>query len=126
MFQSNQPPRCKRRRRMMGFLEPCLLLLLLQGDTHGYHLLNNLHHFGVEPESYDPSMIYRALREMEINGWVTSYDGSDSQGPQRRMYHMTKEGENYLANWIFDLRRSKEEIERIIHLYETEKAAEEG
>jgi DNA-binding PadR family transcriptional regulator len=102
----------------MGFLQPCLLLMLHREDAHGYELLNGLDEFGLNPEAYDPSMIYRALRDMEEAGWVTSYEGEESLGPQRRIYHVTGDGERYLEQWIQDLRRAKREIELLIQAYE--------
>jgi DNA-binding PadR family transcriptional regulator len=103
---------------MMGFLQPCLLLMLHRGDAHGYNLLNGLGEFGLNPEAHDPSMIYRALREMETSEWVVSYQGQESQGPQRRVYRLTEEGRRHLEIWIQDLHRSKREIELLIQAYE--------
>lgn len=110
--------RGKRRRRLMGFLQPCLLLMLHREDAHGYELLNGLDEFGLNPEAYDPSMIYRALRNMEEAGWVFSYEGEESLGPQRRVYQVTEDGEQYLEQWIQDLRRAKHEIDLLIQAYE--------
>jgi PadR family transcriptional regulator PadR len=107
-----------KRRRMVGFLQPCLLLMLHRGDDHGYNLLNGLEEFGLNPEAHDPSMIYRALREMEELGWITSYEGEESKGPQRRVYRLTQEGERHLAIWIEDLRRGKREIDLLLEAYE--------
>ncbi len=103
---------------MMGFLQPCLLLMLHRGDAHGYNLLYGLDEFGLNPEAHDPSMIYRALREMDSAGWVTSYEGEESQGPQRRVYRLTEDGKRYLDVWIDDLCRGKREIELLIAAYE--------
>jgi DNA-binding PadR family transcriptional regulator len=102
----------------MGFLQPCLLLMLHREDAHGYELLNGLDEFGLNPEAYDPSMIYRALRNMEEAGWVLSYEGEESLGPQRRVYQVTEDGERYLEQWVQDLRRAKREIELLIQAYE--------
>jgi PadR family transcriptional regulator PadR len=103
---------------MMGFLQPCLLLMLHRGDAHGYNLLNGLDEFGLDPEAHDPSKIYRALREMDMAGWVTSYEGEESRGPQRRVYHLTEEGRHHLDVWIEDLRSGKREIELLLAAYE--------
>jgi DNA-binding PadR family transcriptional regulator len=83
--------------------------------------MNELPRLGIDVEAYDPSVIYRALRDLEMDGWVTSYEGSESQGPQRRMYHLTADGKDYLEAWIKDLRYSKDELERIIRFYEEER-----
>jgi PadR family transcriptional regulator PadR len=103
---------------MMGFLQPCLLLMLHRGDAHGYNMLNGLDEFGLDPDAHDPSMIYRALRDMEERGWIVSYEGEESLGPQRRVYRLTEEGEHHLAIWIEDLRRGKREIELLLAAYE--------
>lgn len=108
----------KRRRRMMGFLQPCLLLMLHREDAHGYNLLNGLDEFGLNPEAHDPSMIYRALRDMEAAGWITSYEGEESLGPQRRVYRLTEEGRRYLDVWVKDLHRAKREIGLLLEAYE--------
>ena len=113
----------RRRRRMTGFLQPCLLLMLHRGDTYGYNLLNGLDEFGLDPEAHDPSMIYRALRDMEEMGWVISYEGEESLGPQRRIYQLTEDGERHLAIWIEDLRRAKREVELLINAFERDIAS---
>jgi DNA-binding PadR family transcriptional regulator len=92
--------------------------MLHRGDAHGYNLLSGLGEFGLNPEAHDPSMIYRVLREMEAVGWISSYAGEESRGPQRRVYHLTEEGERHLEIWIEDLRRSKGEIESVLEAYE--------
>jgi DNA-binding PadR family transcriptional regulator len=102
----------------MGFLQPCLLLMLHRADDHGYNLLNGLSEFGLNPEAYDPSMIYRALRDMEERGWISSYEGEESLGPQRRVYRLTEDGQQSLVIWVDDLRRAKAEIESLIQAYE--------
>jgi PadR family transcriptional regulator PadR len=94
------------------------LLMLHRGDDHGYNLLNGLDEFGLNPEAYDPSMIYRALRDMEELGWVTSYEGVESLGPQRRVYRLTGEGKRHLSIWIDDLRRARREIELLLEACE--------
>ena len=39
--------------------------MLHRGEAHGYNLLNGLDEFGFNPGQKDPSLIYRALREMD-------------------------------------------------------------
>jgi len=67
-------------RRAVRFLEPTLLLLLHHGQAHGYTLLAELESFGLGDS--DPSVLYRALRDMEEKGWVSSYwEEEQTQGP---------------------------------------------
>ncbi len=110
----------RRRQRVMSFLQPCLLLLLTRDEAHGYSLIDGLDEFGFERQRFDPSLIYRALREMEDSGWVTSRWDDDSQGPRRRVYQILPQGEAFLAEWIADLRRTRAEIDRLLASYKEE------
>jgi DNA-binding PadR family transcriptional regulator len=104
----------------MGFLRPCLLFLLARDDAHGYSLLDELDEFGIDPEQIDPSLIYRALRDMEDAGWVASEWGEESQGPQRRVYRIVPEGKSYLADLMNGLRRQRDEMDHLLQAYEKE------
>ena len=107
-----------RRRRVMSFLQPCLLVMLHRGQAHGYSLLNGLDEFGFGKGQLDASLVYRALREMEAAGLVVSEWGVDSQGPRRRVYAITEEGEQHLVGWLADLRRTRQEIDDLLAAYE--------
>lgn len=116
------------RRRVMSFLQPCLLLLLRRGQAHGYSLLNDLAEFGFRPGQKDPSLVYRALRDMEEEGLVSSEWDPDSLGPQRRVYRITPDGEQHLHAWIGDLRHTQQEIDHLVAEYgrlETPKGGDE-
>jgi DNA-binding PadR family transcriptional regulator len=46
------------------------------------------------------SVIYRTLREMEALEWIVSdWDADQTQGPPRRIYELTAQGESILKNW---------------------------
>ncbi len=107
-----------KRRRVMSFLQPCLLVMLHRRRAHGYSLLNRLGEFGFSPDMLDPSLVYRALREMEATGLVTSEWNSESRGPQRRVYRITPEGEHDLVEWTGDLARTRQEIDHLLAAYE--------
>jgi PadR family transcriptional regulator PadR len=107
-----------RRRRVTSFLRPCLLLLLRRGQAHGYSLLHDLGEFGFRPGQQDPSLVYRALRDMEEQGLVSSEWNPDSLGPQRRVYSISAAGEQHLRAWVADLRRTRQEIDHLIEAYE--------
>lgn len=106
------------RRRVMSFLQPCLLVMLNRAEAHGYSLLNGLGEFGFNLDRLDPSLVYRALREMEAASLVTSEWGDESLGPQRRVYQITEDGEQALAQWVADLRRTRQEIDHLLAAYE--------
>jgi DNA-binding PadR family transcriptional regulator len=95
-----------------------LLVLLHRGQAHGYSLLSELDEFGFDPEQLDPSLVYRALREMEADQLVTSDWDEESLGPQRRVYRITPDGETHLAGWIEDLERARQEIDHLLETYQ--------
>lgn len=105
-------------KRMMGFLQPCILMQLIIEDRHGYDLLMGLNDFIDDVQQYDPSIIYRLLRDLEANNHVVSYEGDISLGPKRKIYSITAAGKNLLQTWMKDLRRSRTEIDRLLDIYE--------
>ena len=113
-------PRWRRRgcsRRAVRFLEPVLLLLLHHRPAHGYTLLEELESFGLG--DINPSVVYRALRDMEERGWVSSsWDEEQSQGPPRRVYNLAALGDEVLAWWVQDLRETRGMVDHIIQVYE--------
>lgn len=108
---------CRGGRRKIYFLESCLLVLLHQGSSYGYALMENIRQFGFQPELMDISILYRALRDLEEMGLVSSHWSDESLGPQRRIYTITTEGESVLAEWIENLRQLRREIERLEAAY---------
>ena len=106
----------RRARRRVRMLEPALLLLLHYGPAHGYTLLEQVEEFGLEDA--DPSVVYRALRNMEEKGWVTStWDEEQTQGPPRRVYSLTALGDEVLGWHAQGLREAREKIDRLVNAY---------
>ena len=105
-----------RGRRAVRMLEPVLLLLLHHGPAHGYTFLEQLEEFGLG--YLDPSVVYRVLRDMEDRGWVTStWDEEASQGPPRRVYQITAQGDEVLALWAQDLEDARRRIDHLLETY---------
>ena len=98
-----------------NFLRPCLLLLLSEGQAHGYDLLVRLADFGVK---VDPGGLYRTLRTFEREGLVRSWWETSEAGPARRTYVLNPEGENWLRLWGGTLRESSRFLDRFLARYE--------
>ena len=103
---------------ILGFVRPALLFMLVQEDAHGYLLLDGLSEFRYDTSQLDPSVIYRVLREMEDMGWVESYLGEESLGPQRKIYRLLPEGKEQLDEHIKHLRRRRNEIDHLLQAYD--------
>lgn len=77
-----------------SYLQPCLLLLLAEGTSHGYELLEQLAALGLH--RVDPGRLYRCLRAMDEDGLVRSAWEPSTVGPARRLYVLTDEGRERL------------------------------
>jgi PadR family transcriptional regulator PadR len=121
-------PRRARRGRGHGAvrtLQPVLLLLLHRRSAHGYTLLEKLSEFGLQ--ALDPSMVYRALRDMEDRGWATStWDEEQAQGPPRRVYRLTAQGDEVLRWHMQELQESRAMIDRLLSAYNRHMEEGEG
>ena len=114
--QSRGPKVGRRGRHRVAMLEPVLLLLLHRCPDHGYALLRKLRQFGLEDVA--PGVVYKALREMETREWVTSiWDKKQTQGPPRRVYHLSALGDEMLDRYTQNLQRTQDVISQILDGY---------
>ncbi len=85
--------------RLHGEMLATSLLAFLRGcNAYGYQLSQQLNEAGL-PRS-DSGTVYRALRQLEQGGFVSSFWDTSDQGPARRMYSLTSAGELFLRAWI--------------------------
>jgi len=97
----------------ISMLEPALLVLIKEEPRHGYTLLSDLETLGVS--ALHPSVVYRTLREMEILEWVQSdWETDQTQGPPRRKYRLTAQGEEALLSWKNALEKNQELVSHLL------------
>ncbi len=94
-----------------NYLRPCLLLLLAEGTSHGYELLEQVSALGMG--RVDPGQVYRCLRAMDEEGLVHSVWTPSTTGPARRTYSLTDEG----RDWLHVLAGSLAEVTRALTAY---------
>lgn len=102
----------------MGLLRPSILIQLMQEDQHGYALLEGVEEFNFDIDHVDPSLIYRTLRKMEDDQLLESYQGAESLGPKRKIYHILPKGQAYLSQLIESLIQRQKEIEHLVQAYQ--------
>lgn len=86
------------------------LLALLNGwQACGYDLINRLNEAGMG--NYNSGTIYRALRQMEKLGLVSSMWDTSEEGPAKRLYSVTQGGALFLKNWLGVLEAHQRAIE---------------
>ena len=74
------------------FIEPVLLLMM-------HELSESLGEYALTDAQIERAALYRTLRTLEENGHVTSNWETDTAGPARRMYSLTKSGHVHLQEW---------------------------
>ena len=90
------------------YLKPCLLLLLAEGPSHGYELLEQVRRLGIR--GAEPGGLYRYLRAMEKEDIVSSWWEPSQAGPARRTYVLTEGGRAALNESV----RSLRDVRRIL------------
>ena len=82
------------------FVEPVLLLMLKEkGRSYGYDLSADLSRYAFTDAEIEKAVLYRTLRRLEENGYVTSDWDTEEPGPARRVYSLTREGKQHLREW---------------------------
>jgi len=91
--EAGLPPRGTPKNYLMAWL----LVVLKDLNLHGYEIMRTLKdNFAVVS---DPGTVYRALRQLERDGYITSWWDSKEQGPARRVYTLTDSGTDALKMW---------------------------
>lgn len=98
-----------------NFLIPLTLLHLRELNAHGYELMEKLTQFGIQ--SVDQGNFYRILRQLEKDELVTSIWDTSSGGPAKRIYSITKGGEQYLEIWADSLGHYQKMLNQFFNLY---------
>jgi len=97
------------------FVEPVLLFLLKsKGRSYGYELVSMLPELALTDAEIEAAALYRALRQMEKNGCVTSEWDTDHRGPARRVYELTARGEEHLEEWLEVLEHMSGSMQRLV------------
>lgn len=82
------------------FVEPVVLLMLREkGQSYGYDLASTLEQHALTDAEIEGAALYRTLRRLEANGHVKSDWDVKGSGPARRVYSLTKTGQQHLEEW---------------------------
>lgn len=99
------------------YLKPCLLLLLAEGPSHGYELLEQVRRLGIR--GAEPGGLYRYLRSMEKEELVSSWWEPSQAGPARRTYVLTDMGRTALDDSVLSLRDVRQILVSLLDRYDT-------
>ena len=97
------------------FVEPVVLLLLKKkGRSYGYDLGNELQAHALTDAAIERAALYRTLRTLERNGNVVSEWETERGGPARRVYKLTRQGEDHLKEWAAVLDHVSKSMSRFV------------
>lgn len=93
-----------------GVLELCVLHILLQEDSYGYDIIDQL------SANIDISegTIYPMLRRFQKEKRVKTYLRESSSGPPRKYYSITEEGKKYYEESVREWEELILSVERIM------------
>jgi PadR family transcriptional regulator, regulatory protein PadR len=105
--------------RPKNWLVPVTLVMLRQGSSYGYELLERSVELGFE--MLNAGTLYRTLRKMENEGLCESEWQTDSSSgrPARRMYSITDAGEAYLSLWVESLEHYQKTLDALLLAYKS-------
>jgi poly-beta-hydroxybutyrate-responsive repressor len=109
--EAGLPPRGTPKNYLMAWL----LVMLKDLNLHGYEIMKALkENFAVVS---DPGTVYRALRQLERDGYITSWWDPKEQGPARRIYTLTDSGSTALKMWSAALEQYRTNLDAFFSLY---------
>ena len=106
-------------KRVPRQLQPLILLLLKEKDSYGYELIEKISESRFHDSPPDVGAVYRSLRAMEKDGWVKSKWDTKGNGPAKRNYRITPQGEEILHGWAITLQRRKVSLEQFLRRYQS-------
>jgi PadR family transcriptional regulator PadR len=97
------------------FVEPIVLLLLKKKRrSYGYDLAADLNEYVLTDAEIERGALYRALRQLELNGNLKSEWQTAKGGPARRVYRLTAKGERHLEEWATVLEHVSRSMTRFV------------
>ncbi len=98
---------------LKGTLEGCILQIIEKKEIYGYEISQKLNAYGF----YDISegTIYPMLLRLEKNGFIKAEYKVSNQGPNRKYFSLTQNGENELRQFKISWSELKYAVDNIIN-----------
>ena len=111
LVEAGLPPRGTPKNYLMAWL----LVMLKEHDLHGYEIMKDLR--SKFELTSDPGSMYRSLRQLERDGYISSWWDPKDQKPARRVYTLTEQGRQALAVWSVALEQYRSHLDAFFNLY---------
>ncbi|WP_262314592.1 PadR family transcriptional regulator [Lacticaseibacillus parakribbianus] len=103
---------------LKGTLENAILMIIAQGETYGYALLEQLTDagFGKIPEG----TVYPLLLKLQRNGLIHAVRHASTTGPDRKYYQLTPHGAAQLRAFLPQWRQLKTAMGKLVATHDKE------
>lgn len=93
-----------------GALELCILVLIHERDRYGYELAQSVSEYIEVAEG----ALYPLLRRLVNEGHCTTYLQESPEGPPRKYYQLTSEGEFHMEKLIMEWKHFVKNVSALI------------
>lgn len=93
-----------------GVLELCVLVLVKQKDQYGYELAQQL----TKQIAIAEGSLYPLLRRLTKEEYLQTYLSKSSEGPPRKYYQITEQGNNYMEKLIEEWNKFQNNVSTLI------------
>lgn len=99
-----------------GILEGCILKIIGDGETYGYEIVERLRELGFK--DINEGTVYPLLIRIEKNSWVTHTKRDSPQGPKRKYFLLTLEGQAEVQEFKDNWSQLQQTVNKIMDLEE--------
>jgi len=97
-----------------GYNDTMILYLLLNEPSYGYEISKKIRELTDEKYVMKETTLYSAFKRMEINGYIESFSGSETNGKPRTYYKITEAGKMYYKEKCEEWEITREVIQKFI------------
>jgi len=94
-----------------GTLEGCIVKIISNEETYGYEIVSRLQEYGFN--EVKEGTIYPILVRLEKKNIISSVYKESPLGPKRKYYFLTKDGEDFLKEFLKMWNDVKVSVDRI-------------
>jgi PadR family transcriptional regulator, regulatory protein PadR len=103
----------RRTQLLHGVLDMCLMSIIDEEASYGYEMVSKLRRRGLDLAS--EGSIYPLLSRLQKQGMIEGYLVQSSEGPARKYYRMSPEGERALSQWRQDWKGFRESVDSVLN-----------
>jgi PadR family transcriptional regulator, regulatory protein PadR len=99
---------------LKGTIDLFILAVLNQGDSYGYKISKAIKEQTAGTLKLQEATLYLALKRLEGQNAIKSYEGEVSHGGKRKYYAMTPLGEALLQRYILDWKQMAKAVDHFV------------